>query len=260
MNPKISIITVSFNSEKTIEETILSVINQQYDNFEYIIIDGGSKDNTLKIIEKYRAKITMVVSEKDKGISDAFNKGIKLCSGDIIGLINSDDLLTVGALQHLASNIELGIDVYRGNTVFWNDNTGHKSIDIPTMYFPIIPTSLHVCHQSTFITKDAYKKFGVYKLDFKYMMDLDLLIRFCKNKAKFKYINRELAVFRLGGISQISERKKMDERRRLVLSNGGNNFQVFIFQLYIILRQLVKGIVSIFGEDLRLKLINKKIN
>lgn len=90
---KISVITITYNSEETLEDTIKSVISQEYDNLEYLIIDGGSKDHTLDIVQKYRDKIAVVVSEPDNGISDAFNKGIKLASGEIIGIINSDDLL-----------------------------------------------------------------------------------------------------------------------------------------------------------------------
>ncbi|HRP58868.1 MAG TPA: glycosyltransferase family 2 protein, partial [Vicingus sp.] len=91
MNPKVSIITVCYNSEKTIEDTIKSVANQSYPNIEYIVIDGGSTDNTLAIIDKYKDKISTVISEKDHGIYDAINKGIKLATGDIIANLNSDD-------------------------------------------------------------------------------------------------------------------------------------------------------------------------
>ena len=89
-NPKISIVTITYNSEKTLEETIQSVVSQEYNNFEYLIIDGGSTDHTLDIVNKYRDKIAVVVSETDKGISDAFNKGIRLATGEIIGIINSE--------------------------------------------------------------------------------------------------------------------------------------------------------------------------
>ena len=97
LNPKISLITISYNSKKHIEDTILSVTTQNYDNYEYIIIDGASTDGTLDIINKYQDKITTIITEPDKGISDAFNKGIRLCTGDIIGIINSDDILLPGA-------------------------------------------------------------------------------------------------------------------------------------------------------------------
>ena len=97
--PKISIITVCYNSEAHLEEAMLSIINQSYANKEYIVIDGGSKDNTLAIIDKYRDKIDYFVSEPDKGISDAFNKGIKAATGDIIGIINSDDFMIFSRLS-----------------------------------------------------------------------------------------------------------------------------------------------------------------
>ena len=92
--PKISVITVVLNNKNTIEETINSVLNQKYPNLEYIIIDGGSTDGTLEIINKYKAQIYYFKSEKDLGIYDAFNKGLKIASGDLIGFINSDDIYT----------------------------------------------------------------------------------------------------------------------------------------------------------------------
>ena len=93
MKPKISVITITFNSAATLEETILSVTSQDYPDLEYVIIDGGSTDGTLDIIRKYQDKIQIVVSEPDRGISDAFNKGIARATGEIVGIINSDDIL-----------------------------------------------------------------------------------------------------------------------------------------------------------------------
>ena len=100
-NPLISIITVCYNSEKTISRTIESIINQTYKNIEYIIIDGKSDDKTLEIIDNYKNNISKIISEKDNGIYDAFNKGLNICNGDLIGFVNSDDILTPNALEIL---------------------------------------------------------------------------------------------------------------------------------------------------------------
>ena len=101
LNPKISIVTACLNSESTIEKTIKSVLGQSYDNIEYIIIDGGSTDGTLDIINKYKDKLSYIVSEKDNGIYDAFNKGLKIFKGELIGFVNSDDYLLPDAMNIL---------------------------------------------------------------------------------------------------------------------------------------------------------------
>ncbi len=120
---KISVITVCFNSEKTIARTIESVINQHYSDLEYIIIDGGSKDKTVEIINKYRNELSYFISEPDQGISDAFNKGIRVATGDIIGIINSDDWYENGIFK-LVNEMFLQnkeIDVLVGALRYWDD-------------------------------------------------------------------------------------------------------------------------------------------
>ena len=102
MNPKVSIITVCFNSEKTIRDTIESVLSQDYSIIEYIIIDGGSTDQTMSIVKEYEGKVSIIVSEQDRGIYDAMNKGISLASGEIIGMLNSDDIYIN---QHAVSDL-----------------------------------------------------------------------------------------------------------------------------------------------------------
>ena len=109
-----------YNSEVHLEEAILSVISQPYINKEYIVIDGGSTDGTLKIIEKYRNKIDYYISEPDKGISDAFNKGIKAATGDLIGILNSDDFMMPDVLSKIAVEYDENIGVYRGYCIVWN--------------------------------------------------------------------------------------------------------------------------------------------
>ena len=137
MQPKISIVTITYNSENTVEETIKSVISQGYPNLEYVIIDGASTDGTLDVVSKYSDRIAKIVSEPDKGISDAFNKGIKHATGEIIGIINSDDILLPGALQAVADAYEEGVGVYRGNIFIWDSKSDTRIQACPSMKFPL---------------------------------------------------------------------------------------------------------------------------
>lgn len=232
--PKISMITITYNSEQHLEETIKSVVEQNYPNLEYIIIDGGSKDHTLDIINKYREKISYVVSEPDKGICDAFNKGIKVATGDLIGIINSDDLQMHDTLKTVAENYNPEFDVIRGNIISWNDQTGVRVVKRPinpfsltTSYFFNGLKKRSVCHACSFITKSAYEKWGVYQLKYKYMMDRDLLTRFYQQGAKFKIVDHSFAISRIGGITtQTPMYKKIREVRNVYLDNGGSYFGV----------------------------------
>ncbi len=117
MNPKVSIITVCYNSAKTIEDTIQSVVNQTYDNIEYIIIDGLSTDNTLEIVNKYKDKITKIISEKDNGLYDAINKGIGLATGEIIANLNSDDFYID---NNVIADVVVKIEEEKSDTLYAN--------------------------------------------------------------------------------------------------------------------------------------------
>lgn len=228
--PKISLITITYNSEKYLEQTIKSVIGQNYPNLEYLIIDGGSKDHTLDIVNKYRDKIAYVVSEPDKGISDAFNKGVKAATGEIIGIINSDDLQMPDALKTIAEHYDPEVDILRGTIISWNDQTGARVTKRPihpfslaTSYFLNGLNKKSVCHACSFISKAAYERWGVYQLKYKYMMDRDLLTRFHQHGAKVKIIDHPLAISRIGGVTtQTPVHKKIKEVRNVCLDNGGS--------------------------------------
>lgn len=251
MTPKISIITITYNSEKTLEKTIQSVVNQGYSNLEYLIIDGGSTDHTLDIVEKYKGKISFVISEPDKGISDAFNKGIKYATGEIIGLINSDDLLLPNAINALAKEYDESVDVYRGNTIIWNSQTDSKYRAVPTMDFSVYKLNPIVCHQSTFVTKRAYEKYGAYKVDYKFMMDADILIRLYQQKVNMKYINADLAVSTAGGVTDTSSyKKKLPEKYDCIISNGGNKLIATSIVCFFACKQLIKKLlIKIVDRD-----------
>lgn len=251
--PCISIITICFNSVKTIEETILSILGQHYPNLDYVIIDGGSSDGTLDIIRKYKDCLGYYCSEPDKGISDAFNKGITHAKGNIIGIINSDDILLPDALKNVAEAYDETTDIYRGNTIVVNPDTGFRGREVPSMHFPLAPKVIHVAHQGTFITKNAYQKWGVYNVNFKYMMDFDLITRMYRNGAKMKQVNYDIAEFRIGGISLTPLYKKKYDIKHVVIDNGGSQLRANLYYSYMWSFDLAKRIfVSFFGID-RLK-------
>lgn len=252
--PKISIITISYNSQNTIERTIQSVLSQNYENLEYIIIDGKSTDCTMKIIEKYIDRVDILISEKDNGISDAFNKGIMLCTGDIIGIINSDDYLEPNALMNLASAYNDNIDVYRCNIFICNPDTGFKCREIPSMKFNIIPFFIHVSHQGTFVKRSTYNLYGMFDVSFRYMMDLDFLTRCYKEGAIFKYVNIDVATFNTGGVTNDILSKKRKEILLFIRKNGGNKCYFLIYYYYLIIISLIKKLLDSFGKDLKLKM------
>lgn len=197
---KISIITITYNSEATLEDTIKSVISQGYSDLEYIIVDGLSQDGTMDIVQKYQNNIQVVISEKDKGISDAFNKGINAATGDIIGIINSDDMLTPNALNKLAEQIDADTDVAYGKAYrLYSDGSVRdylpRDLKIFTYKMPLV-------HPATFVRKSAYEKHGVFNVDYHYCMDRAVLYKMYQGGAKFQYIDEYLAYYRMGGMSE----------------------------------------------------------
>ena len=181
--PLITIITVVLNDEKNIEETILSVLNQKYKNIQYVIIDGESKDRTKNIVEKYRNNIDTFLSEKDKGIYDAFNKGLCYAKGDLIGFVNSGDTLTEDSLIYLSKyyNLYEDKDFFFGAVKkHWGILHGYKKWKIHFSW------GFYSSHSTGFyIKKDAAKVVGEYNLKYKYSSDYDYFYRMIiKHKLK----------------------------------------------------------------------------
>lgn len=249
-NIKISVITIAYNSGKTIEKTIQSVISQDYVNKEYIIIDGKSTDNTMDIVNKYSDRIDFVVSEKDKGISDAFNKGINHATGDLVVCINSDDYMMPHALEYVADNYEEGIDLFCGNLILWNEDTDYKCRIKPSLRFPVLPFFCKPAHQGVFAKMDLCRSLGGYDNKIKYAMDLDFLIRATKAGAKFKHLDFDIAVFKLGGATSESIFKKGKEYVYIVRKNGGNLFQAYLFYAFLVFTQTTKKLLQLSGFDI----------
>ena len=246
--PLISIITICYNSSASIEETIRSVLAQEYPLLDFVIIDGGSTDGTQAIVERYRSRLGYYTSEPDEGISDAFNKGIAAARGDIIGIINSDDILLPGALEQMAAAFDGQTDVYRGNVVVANEETHFRGREIPSMKFPLAPLTIRCAHQGTFITPEAYCTYGGYDKKFRYMMDYDLLTRFYQRGARFKYVDADIAEFRLGGVSGAPSYKKRYDILHVVLNNGGSHLRAIYYYIYMVLFDVTKRtVIRLFG-------------
>lgn len=196
--PKISIVTPSYNQDKYIEDAIRSVLNQNYPNFEHIIIDNCSNDNTLKILEKYNH--LKWISEPDKGIYDAMNKGILLSNGDIIGILNTDDWYEKNIFMKIADvfNSKPDIGVVHGDMLKWKDGKVYRKDRYKSYqrYY-----GMWVKHPTCFVRKDIYNKYGMFNIKYKMQADYELMLRFKRNGVKFYYIPSILTNFRMGGFS-----------------------------------------------------------
>ena len=204
---KISIITTTYNSEATIRDTLESVNAQTYPHIEHIIVDGNSKDNTLEIVKKYGKRVSILISEPDNGIYDAMNKGIKAATGDVIGILNSDDFFTsndvISAVVSTFKNND--IDAVFGDIHYVKPDNLNKCVRYyssaafnPSLFkFGIMPA-----HPSFYVKRSCYEKYGLYSLDYKIASDFDLLIRFLyTHKIKYRYLKKDFVTMRTGGAS-----------------------------------------------------------
>lgn len=199
--PLLSVITVVFNGVSTIEQTIRSVTSQNFRNFEYIIIDGGSTDGTLDIIYKYQETITVWKSEPDKGIYDAMNKGIKLAKGTFVGILNSDDWYEKGVLQKISDNhLKFrDVDVFHG-LLKVVDMVTKEPLMIIGNYSSNMDTSM-IEHPTCFVKRDLFDQVGYFNLIYKSGADYDWMLRAKKHDLNFHLIPEVLTSFRTGGMS-----------------------------------------------------------
>ncbi|MCH5166323.1 MAG: glycosyltransferase [Erysipelotrichales bacterium] len=200
---KITLITVCYNSEKTIKDTLESVLMQTYENYEYLIIDGKSKDETVSILKEYEKKFKgkmKFVSEKDKGLYDAMNKGIDMSTGDIVGILNSDDvLIDKDVFKKIVDNYKEDTDVLYADLIYVDETlktpirdyiSGYKSGDY---WCPAHPTM--------YIRKKVFDEIGKYNLEYKTCADYDFMVRLNINNYKFTYLRDYLVLMRMGGVS-----------------------------------------------------------
>src|SRR5574344_2806824 len=216
IHPRFSIITVTYNAGKVIEDTIQSIINQTYKNVEYIIIDGGSKDNTLNIIDKYKNLISKVISEPDNGLYDAMNKGFKLATGDYVCFLNAGDCLHEDetlALMVKSVNKNYLPDVLYGETAIVNSERHFlhmRRLKAPEkLNWKSFKNGMLVCHQSMIVKKSVVSKFD---LKYKYSSDVDWSIK-CLKKSE-NIFNSEMIISRFldGGVSKKRMKASLKER------------------------------------------------
>lgn len=253
---KISIITICFNSEKYIEQTILSVLNQNWPDLEYIIIDGGSKDKTISIIKKYEKYLSYWVSEPDRGISNAFNKGILKATGDWIGILNSDDFYEPDTFKNLKKIIN-----NNSNKEMICGSLNRVSIDLNKIIaidHPLInpekPDQFIMTHPATFVKKETYKKIGIFDENYKLAMDYDFFLRAIKNGIQPYCSDIILATQRVGGRSQYFIIKALSEKYISLIKNGFNKPPVHYRMIKFITLKFFKIWGSRFKKTLGLSL------
>ena len=239
---KVSIITITYNSAITLRDTMEAVLSQTSKNIEYIVVDGASKDDTVKIIKEYESKFNgqmRWVSEPDKGLYDAMNKGIRMATGDIVGIINSDDFYhrTDVIAKVVEGFQENGIEAIYGDVRFVNPDNLDKTV----RYY----SSKHFSHQlfrygfmpahPTFFTYRRYfEEFGYYKTDYKIAADYELLIRFLyTHKLKSKYLPLDFMKMRMGGTSTASIKSNILLNKEIVRACRENDIWTCMLLLFL---------------------------
>jgi hypothetical protein len=239
---KISIITVCFNSENTIQDTINSVIMQDYNNIEYIIIDGDSTDKTNEIIEKNISNVHKYISEKDHGLYDAINKGIEISTGDIIGILNSDDTYSstkiISKIAECFSNRDL--QLLYADIAFVDNNLSLKRIYSSKYWKPnLLKYGFMPAHPTFYCRKELYNKYGLYKLNYKIAADFELIARFftINKNLIYMYVPHIFVNMKLGGLSTNSFKSKLiiiNEIMNACRTNAIQTNYIFLFSKYFI--------------------------
>ena len=239
---KISLITVCYNSEKYIRSAIESVLNQTYKDIEYIIVDGGSTDTTMDIVKSYEPEFNgrmRWISEKDNGLYDAMNKGIKMANGDIVGIINSDDFYIENTVIEQVANTFIqhnDTQIVFGDVLFVNPD----NLDKPVRYYRSKNFTLNrfrfgfmPAHPTFFTYKANFEKIGYYKTNYTIAADFELLLRFMYlNQLKYKYIPLIFMKMRTGGISTKSYKSKIILNKEISRACKENGIQTNMLNIY----------------------------
>jgi len=228
MTPLISIITVTYNAADYLAQTIESVLAQTHPNIEYIIIDGGSIDGTVDIIRNYESQITNTlkhfkfVREKDNGIYDAMNKGIRMAQGELIGIVNASDYYEPNTVERVVDaylqNNDVGI--FHGNMNMLNEDGSFFKLKKPNINLEELYQGMSIYHPTFFVAKSVYEKYGLFDLQYKIAADFDFALRCNSAGVKFFYIDSVISNFRKGGVSYIRIKATHQECKKVLIQNG----------------------------------------
>jgi glycosyltransferase involved in cell wall biosynthesis len=253
---KISIITVSYNSAATLGDTLRSVAGQTYKNVEHILVDGASKDDTVNVVHNYGRHLAQYVSESDRGIYDAMNKGILLATGDVIGILNSDDFYTGNRVLEDVSKIFMEnpeIKIVMGNIDFVNGENLFRVIRrVKSKWFVpwMMRFGLTPPHPAVFIKKSVYDHIGLYKLNYKIAADFEYFVRiFLKDNVKYKILDQQMVRMRTGGASTSGWLSTNINTKEMLNSFFENKLYTNYFML--LLRLPIKYFLEVFLTRLK---------
>jgi glycosyltransferase involved in cell wall biosynthesis len=231
---KVSIITVCFNSDKTIEDTLKSIQSQTYSDIEYIVIDGNSKDSTNEIVSQYNDIVTVHISETDKGLYDAMNKGIRLATGDVIGILNSDDVFaSKNSLSQLMSGFNSGkVDAVYSDLVHvseFNLNKVTRLYSSKVFSRFLIRFGFMLPHPTFYVKRSIYEEFGLYEINYRAAADFELITRFVSNNITLKRVPAITIKMREGGVSSSGFKGRVQQTFEIVRACKENDIYTNIF-------------------------------
>jgi len=250
---KVSIVTITYNSEKTLKDTIESVISQTYKDIEYIIVDGNSSDKTIEIVNSYGDKISKFISEKDNGIYDAMNKALRLATGDIVGILNSDDVyFDKYVIENVVKRFEEKlVDSVYGDLYYVEENDLNKvqrywkSSDFEQGSFA---KGWHPPHPTFFVKREVYEKYGLFDLEMKISADFELMLRFLEKYCiSTTYLPKVLVRMRTGGESNRSIKNIIAGNKSILRAFDKNGIKVnklmYVFYRFVpkIIQMIKRG-------------------
>jgi len=234
---KISVVTVAFNAEKTIGDAIESVAAQEYGDVEHIIIDGGSTDGTLQVIQNHTDKIAKWISEKDQGLYDAMNKGVGLATGDVIGFLNADDIYANNkVLSQVCSVLRAGLDGCYADVVFVRDDlqTVVRRYRSDRFYVGRLAFGWMPAHPSLFLRRELFERYGGFKTDYQIAADYELVVRFFyRFQIKAVYVPEVWVKMRLGGVSNRSLLSNYILSKEIVRACRENGIQTNLLKVFL---------------------------